>query len=238
MKPLIGDTVDIVIKVLRFDSESNDLDAMTRRLLREVNAWHRLHSAYVLPFYGLCYGIGFMDVRDVLPGLVSPFCKKGTVMAYMDNMKNADNLPALKLAMATGIAKGLQYLHSTDINIIHGDLKPANVLISEDGRPLLADFGRSKILDVKGFTHSLQANSTAYTAPEILWSGVDDVVNEVDRRSDMYSLGMTMWAIYAGKPPFEGKHPFQIALSVSKYKKGPHMPDHFERGVRDLIQGC
>ncbi|KZT26823.1 kinase-like protein [Neolentinus lepideus HHB14362 ss-1] len=203
------------------------------------NVWYGLDNPHVLPFYGFKFGIGFEEFRNTIPGMVSPFCENGTVMSYMESqVRNGTDPTGLRSTMIAGIAQGLRYLHNN--NVVHGDLKPANVLIGDNGQPLLADFGLSRILGVRGFTLSLQAGSTAYTAPEILWSGQGSVINQVDTRSDIYSLAMTIWEIYARKPPFERTLPMTIVWKVAmdpEHHRPPRVGD-IEEECWDLLERC
>jgi len=232
-----GTEAKVAVKVLRLKKEE-PLEKLQTRLKREVNAWHGLDDPHVLPFYGLKYGIGFEEFRDTVPGMVSPFCENGTVMSYMERqVQNGTDPKGLRSTMIAGIAQGLWYLHSN--NVVHGDLKPNNVLIGDNGQPLLTDFGLSRILDVRGFTLSLQTGSTAYIAPEILWSGQDSVINQVDTRSDIYSLAITIWEIYAQKPLF-GNHisPWTIFMKVAMNHYRPPRVADIEDECWDLLERC
>jgi serine/threonine protein kinase len=91
--------------------------------------------------------------------------------------------------------------------MIHRDLKPANVMINLFGNPILMDFGIAKILGGNSYTATGAAMGTAtYMAPEVV-SGI-----ESDHRADIYSLGIMLYELLSGEPPFQGSSTFQIML--------------------------
>ncbi|PKY48397.1 kinase-like protein, partial [Rhizophagus irregularis] len=106
-----------------------------------------------------------------------------------------------KIQMALDITRGLKCLHSNDI--IHRDLHSKNILVN-NGRLLIADFGLSK--KITEATSNSSANSTGiieYVEPQCL-KGVHNVHSfyKKDKMSDIYSLGVLIWEITSGRPPF------------------------------------
>ncbi|KDQ52469.1 hypothetical protein JAAARDRAFT_138523, partial [Jaapia argillacea MUCL 33604] len=155
---------------------------------RESFLWHRLKHRNVLPFLGVCY----FERLSHCPTLISPYCEFGAVMEYLKRHQ------ANRLTIVRQIGMGLQYLH--DNRVVHGDLKTNNVLIDSEGVPLLADFGRSKLVDHHGYTTTLAA-AWRYVAGEVMHhepstemgmgtgTGVPNVM--LSKKSDVYSFGMT-----------------------------------------------
>jgi len=102
--------------------------------LREIEIWCKIKShPNVLQFYGACH-------ISQHPSIISEYCSKGTVKTYT-SQKNVS--PEQKLQIMHGIITGLYHLHQN--NIIHGDIKSDNILISESGKPKICDFGLSII---------------------------------------------------------------------------------------------
>ena len=91
------------------------------------------------------------------------------------------------------------------LGIIHRDLKPGNIMVerSESGwRPYVLDFGLARQIALPGTTmNGLVVGTPSYMSPEQAWGNSESL----DRRSDVYSLGATMYRIFAGRPPFDGK---------------------------------
>ncbi|KAG1719351.1 kinase-like domain-containing protein [Suillus lakei] len=133
-------------------------------------------------------------------------------------LKEATTITAsAKVVLSKGVAVGLNYLHS--MNVIHGDLHPANVLIDSSGNPWLTDFG---LATVEGEAE-LQLNSTTaersfnsrWRAPEVIGIEYDPV--RPTFMSDIYSFGSVMFFIISGDIPWkEKKQSFQICIELSK----------------------
>ena len=107
------------------------------------------------------------------------------------------------VAIAVQISKGIEAAHNN--NIIHRDIKPQNVIISRDGATKVTDFGIAKVPTSNTVTANVMG-SVHYTSPEQARGGYSD------RRSDIYSLGITMFEMLTGKVPFNGETTVAIAL--------------------------
>jgi len=104
------------------------------------------------------------------------------------------------------VLQGLAAVH--DANVVHGDLKPANLLLPDDGRPLvrIADFGIARMLEdaATGGGTSQVLGSPAYMAPELALG------NRPDRASDLYAVGILAYELLTGAPPFHGGNPMSV----------------------------
>jgi len=209
--PATGETVAVAIKILRGVYPTDEArKKQSERLNRETWVWDELIDPNILPFLGLSSNVG--DKTDA-PALISPLCTKGDITRFLKENGNAD-----RLEMAVGIAKGLRYLHLKDI--IHGDLKPTNILVSEDGKPLLCDFGRSRIIGHRGFT-SRVIGVLLYQAPELHGlEGVDtntgseydptdespvekeNFSDKLTKQTDTYAYAMVALEVLTGKTPY------------------------------------
>jgi serine/threonine protein kinase len=105
--------------------------------------------------------------------------------------------------------------HAHEHGVIHRDLKPANIIVDADNQPHVMDFGLAKLIgqSVKAsYTEGgLAVGTPAYMSPEQA-SGV----RSVDRRTDVYSMGVMLYEILTGKLPFVGASPMEVMLKTSK----------------------
>jgi tRNA A-37 threonylcarbamoyl transferase component Bud32 len=119
--------------------------------------------------------------------------------------------PGEVVAVAAPVADALASAHRR--GVLHGDVKPANVMFTSDGEPLLTDFGVARTL---GQMTSDQASGTAeYVAPELLEGA------QPDPRADVYSLGIVCYQALAGAPPYTGPAPLAVIRAADH---GVHQP--------------
>jgi hypothetical protein len=129
------------------------------------------------------------------------------------------------------VADALHYAHLN--GVIHRDIKPSNLLLSPDGRLRVNDFGLARLLEEPGMTVSGDFVGTpAYMPPEQIAAG-----RAVDRRTDVYSLGATLYELLALRPPFAGESRAEVLAQV--LHKDPVPPRRVNPRVpRDLETIC
>jgi predicted Ser/Thr protein kinase/TolB-like protein len=111
------------------------------------------------------------------------------------------------LDMALQICDGLAVAHQA--GIIHRDIKPQNILVGKDGRVRICDFGLAKLKDVTQLTQTGSTLGTvAYMSPEQAQG------QEVDHRSDIFSLGVVLYEVITGQLPFKGEHEAAVIHSI------------------------
>ncbi|KXN93025.1 Serine/threonine-protein kinase sepA, partial [Leucoagaricus sp. SymC.cos] len=179
----------ICLKALRIRQKS-DVNGILKLYIREAVLWNQLSHPNVLPFYGVFY----LDKTQEQICLVSPWMENGNIASYL-----AKNLHVARVPLIHDVASGLHYLH--DSNIVHGDLKGANVLVNTTGRACIADFGVSRITINPMLSMTLTAASAGYTtrwaAPELL---IDNSLPT--RASDIWAFGCVCFEILTGLLPF------------------------------------
>jgi tetratricopeptide (TPR) repeat protein/predicted Ser/Thr protein kinase len=129
--------------------------------------------------------------------------------------KRLDPESALKIAHS--VARALKFAH--DHRIIHRDVKPANILIDRQGRVRILDFGLAKSLaDGKALTlSSVMVGTPYYMSPEQAFAAPE----EVDARTDLYSLGAVMYEMLTGRPPFQGATVLAILRKIEEEDPPP-----------------
>lgn len=124
------------------------------------------------------------------------------------------------LRIGVQVAQVLEYLHQQPQPVIFRDLKPANVILTPDGRPMLVDFGIARLFRQGAGKDTRALGTPGYAAPEQYGRG------QSDHRTDLYALGATLHHCLGGVDPAE--HPFQFE-SLSKAR--PDMPPELDRVV-------
>lgn len=132
-------------------------------------------------------------VMEYLPGI--------TLRELLRDHPVLTNEQALEIMEA--ILSGLAAAHRN--GIVHRDLKPENVLLADDGRIKIGDFGLARAVTAQTATGNALLGTIAYLSPELVTRGV------ADARSDIYAAGIMLYEMLAGEQPYKGEQPFQIA---------------------------
>jgi len=137
-------------------------------------------------------------------------------------IKRVGHLPTGKsISIAKQVCEGLVEAHR--LGVVHRDLKPSNIMIDREGNARIMDFGIARSLKTKGLTSTgVVVGTPEYMSPEQVEG------KEIDRRSDIYSLGVIIFEMLTGKAPFSGETPYSIAF---KHKTEPP-PDPKELNVQ------
>jgi serine/threonine-protein kinase len=203
------------VKVLRAEYLSDE--AMRRRFRREGAILKALEHPAIVRLLEL--GIA----EDGAVFLVTEYVEGETLAEHLSRrplrIAEAD-------ALVDALCDGLGAAHAH--GVLHGDLKPANVVWPEEGNPRLVDFGASKILGLDRLTATGEISGTpAYMAPEML-TGKGDV----DQRVDVYGLGVLLYEALSGKRPFHDGH---VGRLMMKIDAGDHLPIDVVADVPDAI---
>jgi serine/threonine-protein kinase len=139
--------------------------------------------------------------------------------------------PAEALSLAAQVAAGLAAAHAA--GIVHRDVKPANILVSKEGQARIADFGLAKIAGEARLTQAGRAVGTvAYMSPEQLRG------EDVDARSDVWSLGIVVYEMLTGELPFRGttEHSLGYAIVNSEPKPLDNLPPGTPAGCTGILE--
>lgn len=206
--PLIGRTVAIKMVALTVALPPDHQEEFKKRFFREAQAAGNLHHPNVVTIYDLGEegGVPFMAQEFV----------EGESLAQ--RLKKQGPMP---LAEAVGIARqvadGLAYAHER--GVIHRDIKPDNILIDLKGRAVITDFGVAR-LSTSDLTRTGEVLGTpTYMSPEQVLG------QELDGRSDLFSLGVVLYTMLSGQKPFKGETISTVCYHVVHSPPQPPVAD-------------
>ncbi len=183
----------VAIKILKDDNlEDEDF---RRRFHAESQAVAMLSHPNIVSVYDVSTSImADYIVMELIEGI--------TLKQYMEKKGILNWKETLHFAIQ--IAKALEHAHSK--GIVHRDIKPHNIMVLKNGSVKVMDFGIARLIS-RGNTLTKEAlGSVHYISPEQAKGG------RVDDRSDIYSLGVVMYEMMAGRPPYDGESPVSVAI--------------------------
>src|SRR5262245_15239181 len=216
----------VAIKILL--PEMAESQSTVARFLREAQATVRLRSEHI----ARVMDVGTMP--DGCPFMVMEFLEGHDLNQILRH--HGPQLPAAVVDLILQACEGMAEAHA--LGIVHRDIKPSNFFITRrpDGSNLLKilDFGISKTpAEVSELTGTQTVIGTpTYMAPEQMVSA-----RSTDPRSDIWSIGVVMYQLLAGRPPFEAETYAQLVLKVGTASPNPlHVP--LPPGLQDIVLRC
>jgi serine/threonine protein kinase len=213
---------DVAIKFIRTEKlVAENVDKTLKRFKIEAQKMAQLVHPNILPVidFGEYEQQPYLVMRYLPGGNLKQ--KLGQPMAYQE----AAHLLA-------PIAHALEYAHGQ--NIIHRDVKPANILITASGEPMLSDFGIAKILVNDDETRdSLTGTGVGIGTPEYM-APEQATGDDVDQRSDIYALGVVFYELVTGRKPFVADTP--MAVVIKQVTEQLPRPWQFAPGLPDIVE--
>jgi len=206
----------VAIKILKDDYLQDE--EFRRRFHSESQAVAMLSHPNIVSVYDVSSSImADYIVMELIDGI--------TLKQYMEKKGTLNWKETLHFGIQ--IAKALEHAHSR--GIVHRDIKPHNVMVLKNGSVKVMDFGIARMMS-KGNTLTKEAlGSVHYISPEQAKGG------RVDSRSDIYSLGVVMYEMMAGRPPYDGDSPVSVAIqhinggAVMPSTLNPNIPGGLEQ---------
>jgi len=195
-----------------------------QRFQREVQTLYKVRHIHILPL--LDYG-----EEDGFSYYVMPYIEQGTLKERLQSgplsLEEAERI-------LVQVGEALQFLHAS--GVVHRDIKPANILLNEDGRAWLADLGLVKRVEPEQELTQTGCiiGTPCYMAPE-LFSQL------ATTRSDVYALGVVLYEMLTGQPPFDGNSPLEICWKHTTTPPpqpsmlNPHIPPAVESVILQAL---
>src|SRR2546429_3719833 len=195
-------TVAVKVLIPGNNTEVEQKDVFLARFRREADTIAKLEHKNILPIYE--YDEAVVE-QERVAYLVMPFIRGGTLREHIDDTNRSGSHFDLKLVVSyiSQVADALDYAHS--LGVVHRDIKPGNLLFHLDGRLLLGDFGIVRLKAMPGLTSAgIFLGTAEYASPEQIST------NEIDFRSDIYSLGTILFELLTGSVPYSGPNAFAV----------------------------
>ena len=188
--------------------------------VNEIRVLASISGPHVITFFE-----AFVDA-DILY-IVTEFATHGDLLGYLKNAKRKGQLPeATVWSLFIQMCLGVQSLHEK--NILHRDLKAANVFMFSNSYLKLGDFGVSKVLKTGEALARTQVGTPYYVAPEV-WRN-----KPYNNKCDMWSLGCLLYELCTYRPPFEAGSMEALARTILRGKYA-EIPAMYSKGLREAV---
>ncbi|XP_015073893.1 serine/threonine-protein kinase STY46-like [Solanum pennellii] len=209
--------MDVAIKVLRSEHLN---DTLEDEFAQEIAILKQVQHRNVVRFIGACTNSPHLCI-------ITEFMPGGSLYEYLHKNHVVLKLSQL-LSFAIDVCKGMEYLHQN--NIIHRDLKAANLLMDSNNVVKVADFGVARFQN-NGGVMTAETGTYRWMAPEIINH------QPYDQKADVFSFAIVIWELLTAKVPYDTMTPLQAALGVRQGLR-PELPENAHPRLLDLMQRC
>ncbi|KTW30753.1 hypothetical protein T552_00465 [Pneumocystis carinii B80] len=210
----------VAIKVLNLDTTEDDVTDIQREIcmlsqLKQVDAQNvvRYHGSFLY---------------DTRLWVIMDFCEGGSIRTLMKSCRIEEKYLSV---IIREILIALNYIHRS--GIIHRDIKAANILITNDGRVQLCDFGVAAQLTANNFKRNTFVGTPYWMAPEVITEGAS-----YNFKADIWSLGITIYEIATGNPPFADQEPMRAIILIPRSPPTRLEGSQFSSQLKDLVAVC
>lgn len=211
---------DVAVKVLR--DMQRERSEKYIQFVKEVAILRKVRHRNIIALLGA-------NLRPPQICLVFEYMAGGSVHEYI-----LSHMPlplSTILGIAIDVSRGMDYLHRH--NILHRDLKSANLLMDEHGAVKLGDFGLSRLVEAPSPTNLTPETGTyRWMAPEVIEH------KPYDTKADVYSFAIVLWELLVGRLPYESMRPIEAAVAVVQQGLRPQLPPSCPSFLARIIQAC
>jgi eukaryotic-like serine/threonine-protein kinase len=189
---------EVAVKILH--SHLAEQQESRQRFQREAHAVAKLRHENIIEIYD------YSGIDSPESYIVTEFIHGQTLKDYL--ARSPISHPEIAAMIISEVCNALAHAHS--LGVIHRDIKPENIMIRDDGRVKLTDFGIAQVIDVQRLTVTGQLlGSPAYMAPELVEG------KRIDFRADVFSVGTLLYQLATSEMPFKGKNPHEVLKRIA-----------------------
>ncbi|KAJ8751749.1 hypothetical protein K2173_025929 [Erythroxylum novogranatense] len=213
----------VAVKMVRIPNQEEETRALLEQQFKsEVALLSRLFHPNIVQFIAACK-------KPPVYCIITEYMSQGTLRMYLNKKEPYSLSTQTVLRLALDISRGMEYLHSQ--GVIHRDLKSNNLLLNEEMRIEVADFGTS-CLETQCRESKGNMGTYRWMAPEMIKE------KAYTRKVDVYSFGIVMWELTTALLPFQGMTPVQAAFAVAEKNERPPLPASCQPALANLIKRC
>ena len=209
------------IKELNLEILRLKLENLDSEIKLEIELLSKMNHKNIVKYYGYCKNKNSINI-------ILEYCSKGSLLNLLKDFKHFDENMIKRYI--SQILDGLEYLHFH--NIIHRDIKCANILLDKNGVCKLTDFGVAKIMKEDMNLLSSWKGTPNWMAPEIMAS------SSSTRYSDIWSIGCIIIEMFQGEPPYNDKKELSDFIQIIKNKELPKIPNEMSTQLKDFVSKC
>ncbi|XP_009626934.1 serine/threonine/tyrosine-protein kinase HT1-like [Nicotiana tomentosiformis] len=213
----------VAVKMVRIPTHKEETRAkLEQQFKSEVRLLSRLYHPNIVQFIAACK-------KPPVYCIIMEYMSQGTLRMYLNKKEPYSLSIETILRLALDISRGMAYLHSQ--GVIHRDLKSSNLLLNDEMRVKVADFGTS-CLETQCREAKGNMGTYRWMAPEMIKE------KPYTRKVDVYSFGIVLWELTTALLPFQGMTPVQAAFAVAEKNERPPLPASCQPALAHLIKRC
>ncbi|KAI9341339.1 kinase-like domain-containing protein [Obelidium mucronatum] len=192
-----------------------------RDIMSEIDLLKNLYHDNIVSYQGFSQTVDHLNI-------IMEYCENGSLHSILQKFGNfPESLIALYVAQ---VLEGLEYLHGQDV--IHRDIKAANILTTKSGTVKLADFGISSKLATGLSEHNSIMGSPFWMSPEIIQ------LEGAVKTSDIWSVGCTVIELLEGKPPYYSYDPMSVLFNIVQDNHPPFPETVISKDLHNFLKMC
>ncbi|KAK4485025.1 hypothetical protein RD792_007633 [Penstemon davidsonii] len=213
----------VAVKMVRIPTHKEDIrSSLEQQFKSEISLLSRLLHPNIVQFIAACK-------KPPVYCIITEYMSQGNLRMYLNKKEPYSLSIETILRLALDISRGMEYLHSQ--GVIHRDLKSNNLLLNDEMRVKVADFGTS-CLETQCRETKGNMGTYRWMAPEMIKE------KPYTRKVDVYSFGIVLWELTTALLPFQGMTPVQAAFAVADKNERPPLPASCQPALAHLIKCC